>query len=80
MITGVVLCRKSTDLSWEGQEPSAVADEEDRSAGVEESAPLPLTETIAQAAEATPQEATMVEGTWSTPMEATLCSSRKLRF
>jgi hypothetical protein len=58
-----VLCRKSTDLSWEGEEPIAAAGEEDRSAEVEESAPLPQTETVAQAAEATSQEATMVEGT-----------------
>jgi hypothetical protein len=58
-----VLCRKSTDLSWEDEEPSAAAGEEDRSAEVEESAPLSQTETIVQAMEATPQEATMVEGT-----------------
>jgi hypothetical protein len=58
-----VLCRKSTDLSWEGEEPSAVASEEDRSAGVEESAPLLQMETIAQAMEVTPQEDTVVEGT-----------------
>jgi hypothetical protein len=57
-----VLCRKSTDLSWEGEEPSE-ATGEDRSATVEESASVPQTETVAQAAEVTPQEATMVEGT-----------------
>jgi hypothetical protein len=57
-----VLCRKSTVLSWEGEEPSE-ATGEDRLAAVEESASLPQTETVAQAAEATPQEATMVEGT-----------------
>jgi hypothetical protein len=39
-----VLCRKSTDLSWDGEEPSAAAGEEGRSAGVEELAPLPQTE------------------------------------
>jgi hypothetical protein len=60
---GVVLCRKSTDLSWEGEEPSTAAGEEDQSAGVEESAPLLQTEIAAQATETTPQEATMVEGT-----------------
>jgi hypothetical protein len=52
-----VLHRKSTDLSWEGKEPSAVAGEEDRSAGVEEFTPLPQTEAVAQTAEATSQEA-----------------------
>jgi hypothetical protein len=44
MIIGIVLCRKSTDLSWDGEEPSAAAGEEGRSAGVEELAPLPQTE------------------------------------
>jgi hypothetical protein len=63
MIIGIVLCRKSTDLSWDGKEPSAAAGEDGRSAEVEESAPLPQTEAVAQATEATPQEATMVEGT-----------------
>jgi hypothetical protein len=57
------LCRKSTDLSWEGEELGAASGEEDRSAGIEESAPLPQIEAVAQAAEATPQEATMVEDT-----------------
>jgi hypothetical protein len=41
LITKVVLCRKSTDLSWEGEEPSAAASEENRSPAVEESTPLP---------------------------------------
>jgi hypothetical protein len=64
MIIRVVSCRKSTDLSWDGEEPSAAAGEEGRSVGIEESTPLSQTETIAQATKATPQEATMVEGTW----------------
>jgi hypothetical protein len=63
MIIRIVLCRKSTDLSWDGEEPSATAGEAGRSAGVEESTPLPQAEIVAQATEATPQEATMVEGT-----------------
>jgi hypothetical protein len=63
MIIRIVLCRKSTDLSWDGEEPSAAAGEEGWSSGVEESAPLPQTETVSQATEAMPQEATMVEGT-----------------
>jgi hypothetical protein len=63
MIIGIVLCRKSTDLSWDREEPSAAAGEAGQSAGVEESAPLPQAEPVAQATEATPQEATMVEGT-----------------
>jgi hypothetical protein len=54
LITKFVLCRKSTDLSWEGEEPSAAAGEEDPSPAVEESTTLPQAETIAQGAEATP--------------------------
>jgi hypothetical protein len=63
MIIRILLCRKSSDLSWDGEELSAAAGEESRTAEVEESALLPQTETAGQAAEATPQEATMVEGT-----------------
>jgi hypothetical protein len=63
LIIVVVLSRKFTDLSWEGEEPSAAAGEEDWSPAVEESTPLPQAETIAQVAEATPQEATMMDGT-----------------
>jgi hypothetical protein len=63
MIIRLVLCRKSTVLSWDGEEPSAAAGEDGRSAEVEESAHLPQTEAAAQATEATPQEATTVEGT-----------------
>jgi hypothetical protein len=57
-----VLCRKSTDLSWEGEEPSATASKENWSPIVEKSASLPRAESIAPMVEATPQEATMVEG------------------
>jgi hypothetical protein len=41
LITKYVLCRKSTNLSWEGEEPSTAAAEENPSPTVEESAPLP---------------------------------------
>jgi hypothetical protein len=62
LTTPCVLCRKSTDLSWEGDEPSAAAAEEDPTLAVEESAPLSQAETVAPGAEATPLEATLVEG------------------
>jgi alpha-D-ribose 1-methylphosphonate 5-triphosphate synthase subunit PhnH len=62
LTTQFVLCRKSTDLSWEGEEPDVAAAEEDPPAAVEESASLPQVETIAQGAEATPPEATVLEG------------------
>jgi hypothetical protein len=63
MITKYVLCRKSTNLSWEGEEPNTAAAEENPSPAVEESAPLPQAETMVSGAEATPPEATVVEGT-----------------
>jgi hypothetical protein len=62
LTTLCVLCRKSTDLSWEGDEPSAATAEETPMLAVEESTPLPQAETVAQGAEATPLEATVVEG------------------
>jgi hypothetical protein len=61
LTTLCVLCRKSTDLSWEGDEPSAAAAEENPTLVVEESTPLPRAETVAPGAEATPPEATLVE-------------------
>jgi hypothetical protein len=72
----VVLCRKSTDPSSEGEEPGAATGEEYQSTAVEKSAPLPQAETVAQVADATPQEATMVEGMCVAPMLAAPCSSR----
>jgi hypothetical protein len=76
LITEFVLCRKSNDLSWEGEEPSAATGEEDPSPVVEESATLPQAEAIAQGAEATPLEATVVEGMWTVAMSFAPCSSR----
>jgi hypothetical protein len=57
-----VLYRKSTDLSWEGDEPSTAAAEQNPTLAVEESAPLPQGETVAPGAEATLPEASVVEG------------------
>jgi hypothetical protein len=62
LTTLCVLCRKLTDLSWEGDEPSAAAAEENPMLAVEESTPLPQGEAVALGAEATPPEATLVEG------------------
>jgi hypothetical protein len=41
LTTDCVLRRKLTDLSWEGDEPSAAAAEEDSAPAAKESAPLP---------------------------------------
>jgi hypothetical protein len=65
LTTQCVLHRKSIDLCWEGEEPDAAATEEDPPTAVEESTPLPQAETMASGAEATPPEATIVEGMYS---------------
>jgi hypothetical protein len=62
LTTLCVLYRKSTDLSWEGDEPSAAAAEENSTLAVEESTALPQAETTVRGAETTPPEATVVEG------------------
>jgi hypothetical protein len=53
------------DLSWEGDEPSAVVTEEEVAPPAEESAPTPQAEPEAPAAEATLPEASVVEGEYS---------------
>jgi hypothetical protein len=62
LTTNFALCKKSTDLSWEGDEPSTASAEESPTLAVEESTPLPQAKTMAPGAEATPLEATVVEG------------------
>jgi hypothetical protein len=68
LTTQCVLCRKPTDLSWEGEEPNAVAAKENPLVTVEESTPLPQAETMVPGAEATSPVATIVEGTYSSTM------------
>jgi hypothetical protein len=51
------------EKSCEGEEPGAIVGEEDPSPAVKESVPLPQAETVAQVTEATPPEASVVEGT-----------------
>jgi hypothetical protein len=41
LTTSCVLCRKSTDLTWDEDEPSAAMAEEDPALATEESAPAP---------------------------------------
>jgi hypothetical protein len=61
----VYSCRKSTDLSWEGDEPAAAVAEEEAAPSTEESAPAPQAEPEVPAAEATLPEASVVEGEYS---------------
>jgi hypothetical protein len=61
----VYFCRKSTDLSWEGDEPSTAVAEEEAAPPAEESTPAPQAESEALAAGATLLEASVVEGKYS---------------
>jgi hypothetical protein len=58
----VYFCRKSTDLSWEGDEPSTTVAEEEVTPPVEESTSAPQAESEVPAAGATLPEASVVEG------------------
>jgi hypothetical protein len=58
----VYFCRKSTDLSWEGDELSTTVAEEEVAPPVEESPPAPQMESEAPAAGAALPEASVVNG------------------
>jgi hypothetical protein len=60
----VYVCRKSTDLSWEGDEPSTSVAEE-AAPPAEDSTPASQAEPEALATEATLPEASVVEGKYS---------------
>jgi hypothetical protein len=62
----VYFCRESTDLSWEGDEPSTAVAEEEAVLSADESAPAPQAESEAPAAGAALSEASVVEGEYST--------------
>jgi hypothetical protein len=61
----VYFCRKSTDLSWEGDEPSTAVAEEEAAPPAEESALASQAEPEAPATEAALPEASVVEGKYS---------------
>jgi hypothetical protein len=61
----VYFCRKSTDLSWEGDEPSTVVAEEEAAPPAKESTPAPQAESEALAAGAALPEASVVEDKYS---------------
>jgi hypothetical protein len=61
----VYFCRKSTDLSWEGDEPSTAVAEEEAAPPAEESTTASQGEPEAPATEATLPEASVVEGKYS---------------
>jgi hypothetical protein len=66
----VCFCMKSTDLSWEGDEPSTTVAEEEVAPPAEESTPAPQAESEAPAAGAALPEASVVEGEYSTEVLA----------
>jgi hypothetical protein len=61
----VYFCRKSTDLSWEEDEPSMTVAEEETAPSAEESAPTSQSVPEAPATEAALPEASVVEGKYS---------------
>jgi hypothetical protein len=61
----VYFCRKSTDLSWEGDEPSTAVAKEEAAPPADESTPAPQAESEAPAAGAALPEASVVEGEYS---------------
>jgi hypothetical protein len=61
----VYFYRKSTDLSWEGDEPSTAVAEEEIVPPAEESAPASLEVPEAPATKASLPEASVVEGKYS---------------
>jgi hypothetical protein len=76
LTTNLVPCRKSTNLSWDGDEPSTAATEEVFAPAVEESTPLPQDETTAPVAEAMLPEASVVEGEYAAVMQPSSSSSQ----
>jgi hypothetical protein len=58
------LCRKSTDLSWDGEEPTS-AEAEEAAPPVEEPAPEVQATTEPPATEAALPEAVIIEGEYS---------------
>jgi hypothetical protein len=61
----VYFCRKSTDLSWEGDGPSAAVAEEEIAPPAEESTPAPQAESEVPATGVALPEASVVEGKYS---------------
>jgi hypothetical protein len=67
-----VLCRKSADLTWHGDEPTAAVEEEESALAAEESAPAPQAESEAPALEA----ASTVEGEYTAQVQVSSRSNR----
>jgi hypothetical protein len=64
------------DLTWDGDEPSAVVAEEVSAPAAEESAPAPQAESEAPTVEAALPEASIVEGEYTARVQVSSRSSR----
>jgi hypothetical protein len=71
LTTSCVLCRKSTDLTWDGDEPTAAVAEEESMPVAEGSAPAPQEESEAPAVEVALPEASIVEGEYTAQEQVT---------
>jgi hypothetical protein len=72
----VYFCRKSTDLTWEEDEPTTAVAEEEVAPPAEESAPTPQAESKAPAVDATLPEASVVDGEYFAQVQVAPKSSR----
>jgi hypothetical protein len=72
----VYFCRKSTNLTWERDEPATAVAEEETAPPTEESAPAPQAESEAPAVEATFPEASVVEGEYSIQVRRVVVAAR----
>jgi hypothetical protein len=72
----VYFCRKSTDLTWEEDEPTTAVAEEEVAPPAEESAPTPQAESEAPAVDATLPEASVVDGEYFAQVQVAPKSSR----
>jgi hypothetical protein len=76
LTTSCVLCRKSSDLTWDEVEPNATVAEEESVPAVEESTPAPQAESEAPVVKATLPDASIVEGEYTARMQLSSRGSR----
>jgi hypothetical protein len=76
LTTYCVLCGKSTDLTWDGDEPSAAVAEEESAPAAEESTLAPQAESGVPAVEAILPVASIVEGEYTARAQVSSRSSR----
>jgi hypothetical protein len=76
LTTSCVLYRKSTDLTWDEDEPSAVVAEEESAPATEESTPAPQAESEAPVVETSLPQASIIEGEYTARTQLSSRSSR----